>query len=82
MRVAIFDPSFPGFPKELARGDIEQGSDTITNLKPTEGRGLGFGRRLQVVPLEGGHIGQAVVMQIRGDEGGNAKLHEPFPLKK
>lgn len=82
MRIAIFDPSFPGFPRELARGEAEQGSDKITGLKATEGRGLSYGRRLSVVALEGNHIGRTVVLEMRGEEGDTLTLAEPWPLSK
>lgn len=81
MRVAFFDPSVPGFPRELARGEVEGGTVTIRNVKPIEGRGLSFARRLCICPLEGGHIGRTFVMEIRGEDAGTVTLAEPFPLK-
>jgi hypothetical protein len=66
--------------KKIATGKV--GSDgMIADVMPFEGRGIGYGRYVQIVATTGKHTGSSLTALIMGDSGTALTLKEPFPFK-
>jgi hypothetical protein len=66
--------------KKIAIGRV--GPDgTICDVVPFEGRGIGYGRYVQIAVTDGAHIGASISVLVMGDEGGKVKLEHPWPFK-
>jgi hypothetical protein len=66
--------------KKRATGHV--GSDgMIENIVPFEGRGIGYGRYVQIVAVSGKHTGSSITALIMGDTGTALTLKEPMPFK-
>jgi hypothetical protein len=53
----------------------------IENVVPYEGRGVSYGRYVQIVVTDGKHTGSSFTILIMGDTGTALTLKEPFPFK-
>jgi hypothetical protein len=66
--------------KKIATGEV--GSDgMIANVMPYEGRGVSYGRYVQIAVTDGKHIGSSLTALIMGDTGTALTLKEPMPFK-
>lgn len=66
--------------KKIATGQV--GPDgMIENVVPYEGRGIGYGRRVEIAVTDGKHTGSSITALIMGDIGTDLKLEEPMPFK-
>jgi hypothetical protein len=66
--------------KKIATGEV--GPDgMIENVVPFEGRGIGYGRYVQIAVTDGKHTGSSLTALIMGDTGTALTLKEPMPFK-
>jgi hypothetical protein len=66
--------------QKIATGQV--GPDgMIENVVPYEGRGIGYGRYVQVAVTDGKHTGSSFTVLIMGDTGTALTLKEPWPFK-
>ena len=65
--------------KKIATGEVVDGM--IANVVPYEGRGIGYGRYVQIAVTDGVHRGASISALVMGDEDGKVKLEHPWPFK-
>jgi hypothetical protein len=66
--------------KKIATGQV--GPDgMIENVVPFEGRGIGYGRYVQIAVTDGAHTGSSITALIMGDSGTDLILQERMPFK-
>jgi hypothetical protein len=66
--------------KKIATGRV--GPDgMIADVVPFEGRGIGYGRYVQIVCTDGAHTGSSLTALVMGDTGTALTLKEPMPFK-
>jgi hypothetical protein len=66
--------------KKIATGQV--GADgMISDVVPFEGRGIGYGRYVQIVATSGKHTGSSLTALVMGDTGTALTLKEPMPFK-
>jgi hypothetical protein len=53
----------------------------IAELEPFQGKGLAYGRHVQITVMAGKHVGQTITAQIIGETGGAVILKEPMPFQ-
>ena len=66
--------------QKIATGHV--GADgQICNVQAVDGKGMGYGRYVQIAATDGAHIGASISVLVMGDEGGKVKLEHPWPFK-
>jgi hypothetical protein len=68
-------------PDKLATATVDR-DGMLSNVIPHEGRGLAYGRYLQITAIDGRHTGSTITALVMGDTGNRAVLKEPFPFKE
>jgi hypothetical protein len=66
--------------KKIATGQVSA-DGIIENVVPFEGRGIGYGRYVQIAVTDGKHTGSSFTILIMGDTGTALTLERPFPFK-
>jgi hypothetical protein len=66
--------------QKIATGQVDADGH-ISNVQAVNGKGMGYGRYVQIAVTDGAHTGASISALVMSDEGGKVKLEHPWPFK-